>query len=594
MILQALAEQYERLLADPESGVAPPGYSPAKVSHALVLNAEGELVDVLPLGTNQGKKVLPQIILVPEQEKRASGISANLLCDNSGYVLGIKKNKQGELVAAAAKFNAFQERNKSLLKEVKSPSAKAVVAFLQGWRGDEHLNQPEYQAWLEAVTNGSNLVFKIDGQRGYVHEEAEVRAAWAKSRQNGEKGVVGQCLLTGERLPIARIHPSIKGVIGAQTSGAAIVSFNIDSFISYGKTQSYNAPVGETTAFAYATALNYLTASARNRVRLADTTMVFWADKAQGKREESLLSWWLEPVDDDAEQSDARQLAPEVVAQAKTVLARVKQGLPAGESGFSCETRCCLLGLAPNAARLSVRFWQVNSFGEVLKRIGQHYLDLEIAGLERYGTAIAPWRILKELAVQRDSKNIPPLLGGQLMQSILSGQAYPQTLYAAALGRCRTGGDHGGVTAIRAAVIKACLVRKYRIQKQFQKEAWITVSLDAKNTMPAYLLGRLFSVLEKAQKDALGGGINATIRDRYFGAASATPGAVFPLLLRLSRHHLNKAQYGMHLDRKIQGILGLLDANPFPAHLNMEAQGLFILGYYHQNQANYEKSETQE
>ena len=195
------------------------------------------------------------------------------------------------------------------------------------------------------------------------------------------------------------------------------------------------------------------------------------------------------------------------------------------------------------------------------------------------------------MAVQRDSKNIPPLLGGQLLQSILSGRVYPQSLYQAALSRCRGGGEHGGVSTIRAAVVKACLLRKYRIQKQFTKEASITVSLDTKNTMPAYLLGRLFSILEKAQKDALGGNLNATIRDRYFGAASATPGAVFPLLLRLSRHHLNKAQYGSRLDRKIQEVLGALDAKPFPAHLNLEEQGVFILGYYHQNQANYEKNE---
>ena len=590
MILQALAEHYQRLLNEPDSGVAPPGYSPAKVSHALVLTKEGKLIDVLPLGTSQGKKKIFPVMVVPEQGKRTSGVAANLLSDNASYVLGIEKNKQEKIVVNQVKFDDFRKKNELFLENLDSVTARAMKKFLNEWKCDECLNNG-YLNWIEEIIDGSNLVFKIDGQSGYAHEDAAIKDAWVVWQQQGEVGELGQCLVTGETLPIARIHPSIKGVVGSQTSGASIVSFNADSFISYGKLQSYNAPVGEKSSFAYATALNYLIASERNRVRLADTTMVFWADKAKGELEESLLSWWLDPVEEDALGNDARRLAPEVVNQAKAVLEKMKQGMKPGNIDFSSDTRCYILGLAPNAARLAVRFWQVNSFSELAERIGKHYLDLQIIGLDRYGTAIAPWRILKELAVQRDSKNIPPLLGGQLLQSILSGRMYPQSLYQAALSRCRVGGDHGGVTAIRAAVVKACLLRKYRIQKQFIKEAAITVSLDAKNTMPAYLLGRLFSILEKAQKDALGGSINATIRDRYFGAASATPGTVFPLLLRLSRHHLNKAQYGSLLDRKIQDVLGALDAKPFPAHLNLEEQGVFVLGYYHQNQANYEKGE---
>lgn len=591
MILQALAEHYQRLLNDPGSGVAPPGYSPTKVSHALVLTKEGKLIDVLPFGTSQGKKRVYPVMVVPEQGKRTSGIAANLLSDNAGYVLGVEKNKQGEIIVNQAKFDDFKTKNELFLETLDSVTARAMKNFLNEWKCDGYLNNNVYLNWIEEVTNGSNLVFKIDEQNGYVHEDSDIKNAWVVWQQQGEKGELGQCLITGETMPIARIHPSIKGVVGSQMSGASIVSFNADSFISYGKVQSYNAPVGEKASFAYATALNYLIASERNRVRLADTTMVFWADRAKGEMEESLLSWLFDPIEEDALDNDARRLAPEVVNQAKSALKEMKQGTKPGNIDFSSDTRCYLLGLAPNAARLSVRFWQENSFGELVKRIGQHYLDLQIVGLERYGTAIAPWRILKELAVQRDSKNIPPLLGGQLLQSILSGRIYPQSLYQAALSRCRVGGEHGGVSVIRAAVVKACLLRKYRSQKQLTKGAAITVSLDTKNTMPAYLLGRLFSVLEKAQKDALGGSINATIRDRYFGAASATPGAVFPLLLKLSQHHLNKAQYGSLLDRKIQNILGALDAKPFPAHLNLEEQGVFILGYYHQNQANYEKSE---
>ena len=212
--------------------------------------------------------------------------------------------------------------------------------------------------------------------------------------------------------------------------------------------------------------------------------------------------------------------------------------------------------------------------------------------MERIGGIVSPWRTLKAVAVQEDSKNIPPLLGGQLMKVILSGRLYPQTLYNAALARCRTGGEHGGVTTIRAGIIKAFLLRKYRIQNQGYKEGMITVSLNESNKNTAYLLGRLFSLLEKVQKDALGVNINATIRERYFGAASATPGSVFPLLLRLSRHHIAKSEYGNLSDRKMQDVIN--DIEGFPGHLNMDEQGQFILGYYHQNQANYIKNNSSE
>lgn len=590
MILQALNEHYQRLLDDAESGVAPPGYSPAKVTHAIVISPEGELIDILPLSIQQGKKAIPRQMLVPEQLKRTSGVSANILCDNVSYVLGIERDKQGAVRIAAGKFSDFKAKNHDFLKGIVGEAAASISKFLQKWTPN-----PTHHALardLEGLLDGSNIVFKLDGKNGYVHEDDYIREAWDNGNDEADKSV-GQCLILGRELPIARIHPAIKGVLGAQTSGAAIVSFNADAFTSYGKTQSFNAPVSTQAAFAYATALNYLIASDTNRVRLADTTMVFWADKKGGRAEEAVLAWCLDPVDtDEKDEEGKRRISPAAARQAKTILERVKSGLPAGDPTFEPDTRCYLLGLAPNAARLSVRFWQVSSFGDVLEKIVCHYNDMDIAGMERQGGMVSPWRTLKAIAVQEDSKNIPPLLGGQLLKAILSGQMYPQAMYNAALLRCRTGGDHGGVNTIRAGIVKAFLTRKYRINNQPEKEAQITVSLNESNTNTAYLLGRLFSLLEKVQRDALGSNINATIRDRYFGAASATPGAVFPLLLRLSRHHVSKSDYGTRSDRKIQEVVNGLDR--FPAHLNMEEQGQFILGYYHQNQANYVKSEIQE
>ncbi|MDU4959125.1 MAG: type I-C CRISPR-associated protein Cas8c/Csd1 [Sporomusaceae bacterium] len=595
MILQALNEHYQRLLDEPDSGVAPPGYSPAKVSHALVIAASGQLLDILPLSDREGKRSVPKVLLVPEQVKRTSGIAANILCDSISYVLGFERDKQGAVRLFPDKYLEFYHRNEQFLSGIECREAAAVNAFLAAWNPACAVEHPVVAAALEGLTGASNFVFKLDGVPGYVHEHPDIRAAWEAMEQGAGNVVAEQCLILGKTLQIARIHPLIKGVAGAQSSGASLVSFNAEAFTSYGKSQSFNAPVSQQAAFAYGTALNYLIASDRNRVRLADTTMVFWADKKNGKAEEAVLSWCLDPIEPAAatEENTNWRLAPEAVLQAKTIFERVKAGLPAGDSAFDRNTRCYMLGLSPNAARLSVRFWQVSEFGDVLAKVAQHYTDMEIDGSDRIGGMISPWRTLKALAVQEDARNIPPLLGGQFLNSMLSGRPYPQSIFQAALLRCRTGGDAGGVSIIRAAVIKAFLRRQYRLQNNLKEEATVTVSLNEGNLNPAYLLGRLFSLLEKVQRDALGNAINATIRDRYFGAASATPGAVFPLLLRLSRHHISKAKYGELIDRQIQTVMnGLSGSEGFPKHLSMEQQGLFVLGYYHQNQANYKKNES--
>jgi CRISPR-associated protein Csd1 len=593
LILQALNAHYQRLLDDPDSGVSPPGYSPAKVSHALIINVAGELIDILTLSDQQGKRNVPKVLLVPEQVKRTSGISANILCDSLSYVLGIDRSKQGDITVMPDKYADFKKKNELFLSDSESEEALAVRAFLATWKPDCSLEHPVISQRLEDLAGASNFVFKLDGVIGYVHEHPGIRATWDSRLKDTANDSAEQCLIVGSVLPIARIHPSIKGVVGAQTSGASLVSFNADAFTSYGKSQSFNAPVSNQAAFAYGTALNYLIASDTNRVRLADTTMVFWADKKGGRVEETVLSWCLDPVEADVAEDDGkRRIAPEAARQAKTIFERIRAGLSVGDPTFASDTRCYILGIAPNAARLSVRFWQISSFGDIITKVAQHYSDMNIAGIEKIGNMVSPWRTMKAVAVQEDAKNIPPLLGGQFLKSILSGQLYPQTVFNAALMRCRTGGEHGGVNIIRAAIIKAFLLRKYRMQNKPEREATITVSLNEDSTNPAYLLGRLFSLLEKVQRDALGNNLNATIRDRYFGAASATPGAVFPLLLRLSRHHISNSKYGDWSDRQIQEVMNGLDA--FPAHLNMEEQGLFILGYYHQNPANYKKSESTE
>lgn len=583
LILQALNEHYSKLLKDPESGVAPLGFSRVNITFVLVLSEQGELVDMYQVDIND---------IVPEHKKRSGrNPLPYFLCDKILYSLGISDNiDEGE-----KRFKAYQDINLKILKKAHGSEAKAVYEFIMNWKPDNWRDNQILLKYKDMYSKQANLntIYKLDGKANYVHENEELTALWINEQEKDEEQeVVTQCLVTGERDKIARIHNvAIRGA-GGQSSGTALVSFKLDCFCSYGKTQSYNAPVSKKAAFAYGTALNYLLANRDSRVKLADTTMVFWADKSGGKKEESILSWFIEPFDPEKETKtetkteNERRIDHATILQAKTILERIKMGLPAGDSSFNQDSRCFLLGLAPNAARLSVRFWQVSSFGEVLNKIARHYFDMVIDGLM---DPVPPWRILKAAAIQEDTKNITPLLGGQLLKAILSGQMYPRTLYNAVLIRCRSGGEHNGVTPLRAAIVKAFLLRIYRTRNDKEKEVMVTMSLNENNSNIAYLLGRLFSVLEKVQKDALGANINATIRDRYFGAASATPGSVFPLLLRLSRHHIAKSEYGSIADRKIQDILNRIET--FPAHFNLDEQGQFILGYYHQNQANYQKSE---
>ncbi|MGE5553383.1 MAG: type I-C CRISPR-associated protein Cas8c/Csd1 [Betaproteobacteria bacterium] len=581
MILQALYQLYGRLSDEPDSGISPPGYSKARVSFALNLSEEGELLDLLDLRT-RGTKLSPRMMDVPHQFKR-SGTAAPpyFLCDKSEYVLGL--DGEGKPERARRNFEAFRDYQNAVLDGVDDPAANAVRRFLLRWNPDHAAQHPLLKQFWQDLITGGNIVFKLDGARGFVHEREAVRAAWDRYSTDDSPKEVGQCLVTGDVGPIARLHDSIKGVAGAQPSGAALVSFNLDAFTSYGKEKNYNAPVGEHVAFGYVTALNYLLQSDRHRLSIGDATTVFWAERSGP--EEDMLAELLDPSGGEGKAQVSPRRDPRATQLVRDVLARVTAGLPIREviSGVDPSVRFFILGLSPNVSRLSVRFWQVDTFGSLVERIGQHYADMALV-LPQWETGNFPVRrILKETAPLGDSKRISPLLGGAVTRSILLGTAYPQGLYTAILSRIRADQK---VNPVRAAVVKACLVRNARILGNSEKEGTIRMSLNEESTERGYLLGRLFALLEKAQEDATPG-LNATIRDRYFGAASAAPLTVFPVLLRLAQHHLSKAEYGHALDRRIQEVMAGVQA--FPAHLSLEEQGLFVLGYYHQRHALYQK-----
>ena len=590
MILQALVEYYEAL--ERKEKITSPGWCRARVAYGLDISEQGELMGVIPLKKEQqnGKKTVwvPQDLTVPQMVSRSSGVSANFLCDHSGYMLGI--DNKGKPERSRECFECAKKKHKDILGNISSPAARAVCRFFDCWAPDRAAENPYLMPELEEIISGSNLVFMIDGE--YVHEDPDIMQCWEEySRQSGT-GPEGVCLVTGRREEIARIHGTIKGVQGAQSSGAALVSFNAPAFESYGKEQSFNAPVGTYAAYAYTTALNYLLSDRSHGTTIGDTAVVYWSEEGD-ERYQNIFACVSEPTMENQEIVDG---VFKNLAEGKAVVAQdVKDSL-------DMEKRFYILGLAPNAARLAVRFFYQDSFGNILKHIKEHYDRMEIVrpaadAVEYLGI----WRMLQETVNKksRDKKPVPSM-SGAVYRSIISGSRYPASLYQAVLGRIRAEQDDGDsriykITRGRAAIIKAYLLKNGNIREE------ITMALNEDSNNTAYILGREFAVLEAIQEEA-NPGINATIKDKYFNSACATPAAIFPILFKLKNSHIKKMNNGakeIYYEKMLCDLQGRLTVAEgqraaCPRRLTLEEQGMFILGYYHQTQKRYEKKIKEE
>ena len=600
MILQALNDLYERLADDATAHISAPGFAPMGISAVVVLTSDGQLFGnrlddhrtmVPPRSGKGAAKAFPTDEDAPTVGKRTSSPKPIFLCDKTDYVLGRNLGDEAEKPDAKEKlthrFELFRDLHQRLRTKVDHPHFDAVCDFLNAWkpeRADEIVNLAEF--------SGANLCFQIQGVVGFVHSLPECRKAWAEyilatPDEDAEKvTALGVCLITGSEASIASVHPAIKGVIdpGGQAE-KGIVSFNKPSFCSYGKEQSLNAPISLRGAFQYVTALNWLLAQDKHRVRIGDATTVFWTEKAT--EAESLFADFLQgnALEEEGEASQDQALATRL--RMFMEILRQGGGAELTKLGDDPQTKFFILGLSPNSSRLSVRFWHVATLGQTVDRLKGHYEGLRLRrSSDRDPEFPAVWQILDQTAPRRqgkvDREKIPPLLSGPLMRSILTGSRYPQGLFNAVLCRIRT--DHE-ITFLRACIFKAFLIRNHQLD--------IPMSLDTTRTEPAYLLGRLFAALEKTQEDALPG-INATIRDRFYSAASATPGTVFPRLLRTYQHHLSKLDggYKVNRERAVQQIMSGL--NDMPGHLPLEGQGLFAIGYYHQRQDFFTKKDKTE
>ena len=580
MILQALTRYYEDLLA--EGKISRPGWVTAKVSYGLVLDEAGRLLQVVPLLTEVEKKnkkaLVSREMEVPAPVKRTAGVAANFLCDNSSYLLGADSKGKPERTADC--FAAAKELHLKLLAEADSPAARAVKGFFESWDPQTASAHPALSEDWEEILKGGNLIFWFRG--GAVTEDAAVREAWQRQYAAGDNGAdEGICLVTGKRGPVARLHPSIKGVAGAQAMGASLVSFNAPSFCSYGHEQGMNAPTGEYAAQAYTTALNTLLADRGRVCRIGDTTVLFWAEGGGTGYQDCA---WMSMFGNVSGQ-EANYKETDILSTLKD-LSRGKSVDWDGER-LDPDTRFYVLGLAPNAARLSVRFFWQNSFGTLARNVANHYERLEIVkpAFDQRPTLPVGALLRETVNLNARTPEPEPRLAGDLMLAILNDTPYPATLlYGVAL-RIRA---ERAVTRGRAAIIKAYYLKNSRDENL--KEVMTMQLNDQTNYLP-YLLGRLFSVLEAVQA-ATNPGINATIRDRYFNAASATPATVFPLLLNLAQKHLAKLDKGqeVYYDKQITAICGMI-GETLPARMNLPEQSAFQLGYYHETQKRYTKKE---
>lgn len=538
----------------------PPGYAEGKVSILVSLNPDGTVANVIDLRVPRGNKQVAAKMMVPHPVKRTSGIAPNFLWDKTAYALGVTA---GPGRRTADEHAAFVARHEEWLAGSNDEGLEALLAFLRDWSPDRFA-APRWPP--DSIDE--NVVFALESERRAnvrLHDRPAAKAIWTRL---GQKDASAEtiCLATGERGPVAQLHPSIKGVWGGQSAGGSIVSFNQEAFTSYGHEQGANAPVGEAAAFAYTGVLNrFLATGSRHRVQIGDASTVFWAEAEDGAAADAATGLFAQAFGNapDTETETARVGA---------VLDQIRRGKPLAEAAPNLAegVRFYVLGLAPNAARISIRFWLEDDFAALMGNYARFADDIRVEPPPQFVAKLD--RYIRELSPPGKNANVPPNLAGEVMRAILTGRRYPQSLLAATLMRIRTDRRVG---PLRAGLVKALLNRNHSGSPP--------VARDVDNTSTAYQLGRLFAVLEAAQYAALGR-VNAPIGDRYYASASSTPARVFPALMRGLRTHVSDARKrgrGGWIEPRVGEIAGKLPPD-LPKTLRLEDQGRFALGYYHE------------
>jgi len=573
MILQSLFEYYDR-----KQGVLPPcGFEEKQIPFTIVIDADGRFVQLQSnIETNANGAIETRSFRVPKAPGRSGGKAhkiANCLWDHYGYVLrqpkpgrpdGAPSDKDVEL--ANKQHQSFKTLINTLAEDL--PGDKAITAVAKFLQSDEQIDKVKgHELWGDCLKiKGCNLTFRLANQTELVCQSEAVINWVARQSINEHEVRDGLCLITGQQGQITRLHDVISGVNQAPKPLAAI---NENAYNSFGKDKGFNFPVSVEASFKYATALNHLLREqSPNKFRVLETRYVCWSERR------STLEEWM-PAFMSTDDTEAGVQAVE------GLFASIHNGAYQKPDGSD---RFYLLGLAPNSARIMVRYWQVGTVAQFSENIAKWFEDIEIDGWEKFGRPLLK-KLLRSTALQHKDKNVPPNLPAAVITAILNNTPLPNSLMQGVIRRIKA--ECGAVSFNRASLIKTYL---NRIQDNGGK---ITMSLNTQEKRIGYCLGRLFAILEKLQQDAQPG-INATIKDRYYSSASCSPKSVFGTLLRLSNHHLKKLEqesWRVKAEKRIGEVMELI--SEFPPHLNLDDQGLFAIGYYHQKQDFYKPKSKQ-
>ena len=623
MILQALYQYYQQMHAV-GADIAPPGMEKKAIPFIIELTPEGEVIQVTETMDSENKK--GKTFLVSRSATRSGKNAfqvAQVMWDHLGYVLGVSKDGTEKEEQVAPMQNESFIKKVDELRELypKNPHIAAVARFYH----DGHaLRLIEDETIIKDIqkTTGANISFRVRdlGDDRLVASIEDVqsymnRAAESKDTDNSNTSV---CLVTGEKSTIARLHPSVK-LAGAQAT-ASLISFQKSSgFDSYGKEQGFNAPISGHAAESIATALNNLLAKDKNtNYRVGDTAFVFWSNLADENLLSSYRTATFSGLSNPSEEEENPDSENSEEGKTKKSRRKSKKTLPLpiapnAESHKVLETlkaacgykggkvhedngRFYILGLAPNAARISIKLWAEGSISEIVGNTLQHQHDMNIISEKGNVDAETPplrsiYQIVKTVSSSDKSDKWSSNLIQSIVESIVENKPYPQSLQQACLERIRRGNR---ITELRAAILKAYINRKKR-------QEYITMSLDPNQTNKAYLAGRLFALFESIQQCALGGNLNRTIRDAYYGTASTTPRTIFGRLDALSKVHLSKLRKekpGLAIlkEKQLEEIYNLIPGGTpeMPTHFSLDDQSIFAVGYYHQRVEAWRKKEETE
>ena len=601
MLISALCDYYDVLAK--KGLVLPDGYSGVGI-HALIALTEDGAVDsivdcqeteIYTVKDKPKERKVPKTVMLPKRTEKTA-IDANIIEHRPLYIFGLNYDAKAAALSASdgkdkakKSHDAFVEKNLDFIDGIDTPLVNAYRSFMKTWKPEEQEHNETLLGAGKLLVTGK-FAFCLAGRPDkLLHDEPKIKEKWEQmyaASTESDDAQSAQCCITGEYLPIERVHAKITGLPGGSSMGNTMVSYKNAAEESYGKKQSFNSCISANAVKKYTEALNYLLADKHHRTLIDETTYIYWA--ASGDEAcNSIFSALAFGDTMDSEHTD--EWLDSVFDGIKS--GRATREIVDGIDNIDSDVSFYVVGIKPNSARLALKCIYRQSFGKVLQNTIVHYSDMQIGS--GGGKPMSVRTICKELVSPKSSNDkVSPALMAKLFDAIINGTAYPDALLTAVVRRVKTDTDdeknsYIKMNNVRMGLIKACINRSARLKG---KQEEIKMSLDLENRDPAYLCGRLFCKLEDIQRRASNDTLNRTIKDAYFSSAATRPAVVFPKLLSLSQHHLAKLEdkTAYFMDREVTEILGMM-GSVFPSHLTLKEQGVFMLGYYQQKNQRFEK-----